>query len=217
MSSRRVNGMSNIILIQHCQSEHHINNMSGGWTDTPLTKLGRKQAELIGEKLKEFVDDNDFALYSSDLLRAAQTAEIIGTHLGLDVIQDNALREINNGIAAGKTKDWARENRKPRIRSGFDLDYQEFQDGESWRAFYSRVCCCMDRIYESEKDRNLLIVTHGGTLGYILAWWLKFEPEMIVNAYFSSSVGGITVLSQNSFQQNVVNKFNDTSHFDLLS
>lgn len=75
----------------------------------------------------------------------------------------------------------------------------------------------MDKLYESDKDKNLLIVTHGGTLGYLLAWWLKFEPEMIVNAYFSSSAGGITVLSQNSFQQNVVNKFNDTSHFDLFN
>ncbi|MDW0117489.1 histidine phosphatase family protein [Sporosarcina thermotolerans] len=209
--------MSEIILIQHCQSEHHVNNMSGGWTDTPLTELGRKQAEMIGKKLKEVVDKNDFNLYSSDLLRASQTAEIVGSQLGGEVIHDQGLREINTGVAAGKTKDWARANKNPRTKSGFDLDYREFQDGESWREFYTRVCACMDRIYESEKDKNLVIVTHGGTLGYILAWWMKFEPEMIVNAYFSSSVGGITVLSQNSYQQNVVNKFNDTSHFDLFS
>lgn len=72
----------------------------------------------------------------------------------------------------------------------------------------------MDRICELENEKSILIVSHGGTLGYILAWWLKFEPEMIVNAYFSSSAGGVTVLSQNSFQQNVVNKFNDTSHLE---
>lgn len=209
--------MSDIILVQHCQSEHHVNNMSGGWTDTPLTELGRKQAEIIGGKLKGLIEQNDFTLYSSDLLRASQTADFVGAQLGLEVIQDQGLREINTGVATGKTKDWARANRNPKTKSGFDLDYREFQDGESWREFYSRVCTCMDRIYESEKDKNLVIVTHGGTLGYILAWWMKFEPEMIVNAYFSSSVGGITVLSQNSYQQNVVNKFNDTSAFDLLS
>lgn len=71
----------------------------------------------------------------------------------------------------------------------------------------------MERIYDSEKGENLLIVTHGGTLGYITAWWMRFQPEMIVNAYFSSSVGGITVLNKNIFQQSVINKFNDTSHF----
>ncbi|PQD94453.1 histidine phosphatase family protein [Pradoshia eiseniae] len=206
--------MSNIILIQHCQSEHHINNMSGGWTDTPLTELGRKQAEIIGEKLINYVGYNDYVLYSSDLLRASQTAEIIGTKLSLKVIQDKGLREINTGVAAGKTKEWARANRQPQARSGFDLDYQEFQNGESWREFYNRVCDCMDRIYELEKNKNLLIVTHGGTLSNILAWWMKFELHMIGNAYFSSSPGGISVLSQNSIQQNIVNKFNDTSYFD---
>lgn len=39
--------MGNIILIQHCQSEHHINNISGGWTDTPLTKVGKNQAKKL--------------------------------------------------------------------------------------------------------------------------------------------------------------------------
>lgn len=210
--------MSNIILIQHCQSEHHLNNMTGGWTDTPLTDLGRKQAKLIGDKIKmEIVDHNEYAFYSSDLLRAAQTAEIIGNQINLKVIKNKGLREINTGVATGKTKEWARENRIPRKNSGFDLDYQEFKDGETWRQFYSRVCSCMDTISEIEKGKNLVIVTHGGTLGYITAWWMKFKPEMIVNAYFSSSVGGITVLSQNSFQQNVINKFNDTSHFSLLN
>lgn len=146
--------MSTIILIQHCQSEHHINNMSGGWTDTPLTEVGRKQSEIIGRKLKQLIDNNDYTLYSSDLLRASQTAEIIGKQLGFDVIQDKGLREINTGVAAGKTKDWVRANRNPRTTSGFDLDYQEFQEGESWRKFYRRVCDCMDRIYESEKIKT---------------------------------------------------------------
>ena len=209
--------MSNIILVQHCQSEHHINNMSGGWTDTPLTELGKIQAEIIGKKLKGLVDNNVCALYSSDLLRASQTADLIGIQLGLSVILDEGLREINTGVAAGKTKDWARANRNPRTKDGFDLDYREFQDGESWRELYSRVSKCMDTIFELEKDKNLMIVTHGGTLGYILAWWMKFTPEMLVNAYFSSSVGGITVLSNNSFQQHSINKFNDTSHFELFS
>ena len=73
----------------------------------------------------------------------------------------------------------------------------------------------MDIIYKENKEKNLIIVTHGGTLAYILTWWLKFEPEMIVNAYFSSSVDGITVLCKNDFKQYVVNKFNDTYYFDL--
>lgn len=102
--------------------------MAGGWTDTPLTDLGRKQAKLIGDKLKEeIVDNNECAFYSSDLLRAAQTAEIIGNQINLKVIENKGLREINTGVATGKTKDWARENRLPRKNSGFDLDIKNIK------------------------------------------------------------------------------------------
>ncbi|KTD85762.1 histidine phosphatase family protein [Paenibacillus etheri] len=207
----RMINVKRIIIIQHCQSEHHINNMSGGWTDTPLTDLGRKQADLIGLSLLKKINHEEYVLYSSDLLRAKQTAEIIGMQLSLKVIENSDLREINTGIAAGKTKDWARENRNPRKGSEFDLDYQEYQDGETWRQFYSRVSSCMERIY-AEESKDLIIVTHGGTLGYIIAWWMNFQPEMLRKSYFSASVGSISILNQNGFQQNALSVLNDTSH-----
>jgi probable phosphoglycerate mutase len=207
--------MRKIYLIQHGQSEHHINNMTGGWTDTPLTELGRKQAELVGLKLKRFVAGDEYRLYSSDLLRAKQTAQIIGAHLDLDIVEEKDLREMNTGVAAGKTKDWAKANRNPRIGDGFDLDYQEFQNGETWRQFFNRVCDCMDRIYRSEQ-KNLIMVTHGGTLGYIVAWWLNFQADMLAKAYFSASVGSISLLQTNIYQQHVLHILNDTSHLSEL-
>ncbi len=207
--------MRSIILIQHCQSEHHVNNMSGGWTDTPLTDLGNKQAECIGQKLKDSIDTDEYVIFSSDLMRAKGTAEIVGKHLSLSVHEDTDLREINSGIAAGKTKEWAKENRNPRSRSGFELDYQEFKEGETWRQFYERVCNCMDRIYSTE-HKNLIIVTHGGTLAYIIAWWLKLQPAALEKAYFSASVGSISSLHENKYQQNVLHKLNDTSHLSEL-
>jgi broad specificity phosphatase PhoE len=203
--------MREIIIIQHCQSEHHTNNMTGGWTDTPLTELGRKQATLTGLRLNNNLIREEFALYSSDLLRASQTAEIIGEQLQLSVNEDDELREINSGIAKGKTKDWAEKNRNPRTSEGFDIDYREFQDGETWREFYNRVCNCMERIVASE-TKNLIIVTHGGTLGYIIAWWMNFQPKMLTKSYFKASVGSISVLYKNNYNQNVLRVLNDTSH-----
>lgn len=77
--------MKEIIVIQHCQSEHHINGMTGGWTDTPLTELGRRQAGCIGKRLSNEILSTEYTMYSSDLLRASQTADIIAQHLALKV------------------------------------------------------------------------------------------------------------------------------------
>ncbi|MBX4262862.1 histidine phosphatase family protein (plasmid) [Clostridium estertheticum] len=207
--------MRKIVVIQHCQSEHHINNMTGGCTDTPLTELGRNQAELIGLKLKKDLEGESYTIYSSDLMRAKQTADIVAKHLNLNVIEEMDLREINTGVAAGKTKDWAKEHRNPRLSKEFDLDYQEFQDGETWRQFYIRACECMKKICDLDKG-NIIIVTHGCTLSYIIAWWMNFEFDMLGKAFFSAQPGSISVLQQNNYKQNVLTLLNDRSHLSGL-
>lgn len=203
--------MKKIILVQHCQSEHHINNMSGGWTDTPLTDLGRKQADLIGERLKKEISiDDEYNLYSSDFMRAKQTADIIDKKLNLGVIEEFGLREVNTGIAAGKTKEWVMQNQIP-MTEGFNIDHRSFPGGETWREFYSRVIECMEKIY-CLNQKNLIIITHGCTLAYIIAWWLKFTPEMLKNAVFTASPASISILDGSMYNQRVLRLLNDTSH-----
>lgn len=208
--------MRKIILIQHCQSEHHINNMSGGWTDTPLTDLGRKQANLIGKKLKNMLSIEEYSLYSSDFMRAKQTADIIDRYLNLGVIEGYGLREVNTGIAAGKTKDWVKENKIPMTKDGFNIDHREFEGGETWREFFVRVSECMERICHSSQ-KNLIIVTHGCTLSYIIAWWLKFTPEMFREALITASPASISILQKSMYNQNSLSLLNDTSHLMELS
>lgn len=205
--------MQSIILVQHSQSEHHINNMSGGWTDSKLTELGKEQALKIGISLQSMVEKNkESVLYSSDLLRASQTADILGEQLNLKVHLDQGLRELNTGIATGQTKEWAKKHRNPMKDNQFTIDYRLFDKGESWREFYNRVSMTMNDILKNDQGKQVIIVTHGGAVGYIVAWWLQFEPEMLHNAYFQSDVGSITRLSENNFNQRVLTVFNDVSH-----
>ena len=70
--------MKNIVTVQHPQSVHHTNGMVGSWTDWDLTDLGIRQAHSIAAGLKAELKGKRIALYSSDLLRAKHTAEIIG-------------------------------------------------------------------------------------------------------------------------------------------
>ena len=95
--------MKQIITIQHTQSIHHTNGMVGSWTDWDLSELGILQAEIIGENLKKECSDKAYVLYSSDLLRAKHTAEIVGSHLGLTPILRTELRERNLGKCVGKS------------------------------------------------------------------------------------------------------------------
>lgn len=95
--------MKNIITIQHTQSIHHTNGMVGSWTDWDLSELGVEQANNIGKNLKKQLSDKKYVMYSSDLLRAKHTAEIIGMHLGIQPILITELRERNLGKCVGKS------------------------------------------------------------------------------------------------------------------
>lgn len=207
--------MGKVIIIQHCQSEHHINDLTGGWTDTPLTKLGQGQANRIGIRLNNEIDSSEYTLYSSDLMRTKETAKIIANHLNLNIIEEKGLREINNGIAIGMTKAWAKENGNLRTKDGFDIDYLAFPKGETVRMFYKRTHECMEKIYAAKKE-NIIIVTHGGTVSNILAWWLKLRPEILNEACFLASPGSISILTKSRYGQNALRAFNDTLHLEGL-
>ena len=115
--------MKTIITIQHTQSVHHTNGMVGSWTDWELSELGKKQANRIGERLKTELSEKRFVMYSSDLLRARQTAEIVGNDLGMTPVFRTELRERNLGSAvenpySGCVKIW-KCRRKPLMTECF--------------------------------------------------------------------------------------------------
>ncbi len=92
--------MNELILVRHGQPEHHVKGLTGGWTNTPLTELGRNQAYLTGQRLKELITESSVTMYSSDLDRATETAQIIGEILEITPNLEKALRDINWGIVA---------------------------------------------------------------------------------------------------------------------
>lgn len=203
--------MKSIILVQHCQSEHHVNDLTGGWTDTPLTEFGRRQAGLIADRLKRELAGVPCRLLSSDLMRAFQTAEIIGSAIGLEPVAVRALREGNSGEATGKTKEWARQNIAPKTEPL--LDWRPFPGTETWREFHARVTRCMDELAKGD-GRTLLIVTHGGTLGCIVTWWLRLDIERMPDAApFVANPGSITVLKMSEYGKPVIDRLNDQAHF----
>jgi broad specificity phosphatase PhoE len=205
-----------LFIVQHCQSEHHVNDLTGGWTDTPLTRLGREQAALVSRALKTKLEAKSPTLYSSDLLRASQTAEALASELGLAMHIDRDLRERNNGSGAWKTKAWAEENAAPLSPPGEGVERREFEGAETPREFFERVTACAERLIAGMSD-PLVLVTHGGTVGTLIAWWLGMTVEQYDRASFIAVAGSITTLGIDYWQRRTLVELNATAHLDKAS
>ncbi|HCO74231.1 MAG TPA: histidine phosphatase family protein [Clostridium sp.] len=201
--------MKRIITIQHTQSVHHTNGMIGSWTDWDLTNLGKEQANNIGIKLKEELSkDNVYVMYSSDLKRAKQTAEIVGKHLNLEPIINEALRERNLGSAVGKSVQWLRENQTAWEKT---IDDRCVPDAESRRETWKRLEPFYNDIVSSD-DKNIIIVSHGDTLSIFNAMWLGLKPDDLNNCDLFGFAGGVSHFIEDDNGKHIIKRLGDMSY-----
>ncbi|GEC35701.1 broad specificity phosphatase PhoE [Sinorhizobium fredii] len=105
--------MKDLFVVTHTQSIHHVENKVGGWYDTGLTPRGEIDARATAERLAGMVGGSDAEIFSSDLLRASQSAAIIAKRLQQPVVHTADLREIRYGSAGGKPNDWLAARQTP--------------------------------------------------------------------------------------------------------
>lgn len=202
--------MDEIYIIRHGQAEHLINGKTGGWSDTRLTTIGQQQAIRTGKKLKNLLRDKNYLLYCSDLSRARESAVLIGTYINRKPIVKYELRELNNGVAANKSREEAKLLEMPITQP--ILDWMPYREAESWNMLHSRVTRCMEEISVDTKD-TAVIVTHANTANSILQWWLEFPSEMIEKILFEIDPCSITHVSITRWSDSkTINKLNDTGH-----
>jgi len=106
------------------------------------------------------------AVYSSDLLRALQTARMIVRHRGYEIHEDQRLREWDLGVLVGLCRTQA-EHDQPyaaRIRRDYLVD-KPIPGGESIRQRYKRVIEAVEEIAAHHQGERILVVSHGGPLG----------------------------------------------------
>jgi len=151
-----------LMLVRHGQSTWNREHRIQGQLDPPLSEDGRRQAELLANRLagRRFA-----AFYSSDLKRAFETAESIGGVIGLRPTPTPALREIFlgewEGLRAGELAvrfpdAWARWNQEP--------DWDLVPGGEGAAVFEARVEAALDAILDRHPHEDVLVVTHGGVI-----------------------------------------------------
>lgn len=202
--------MKTIITIQHTQSVHHTNGMVGSWTDWELSELGVQQANKIGKKLKKELLQKKFVMYSSDLLRAKQTAEIVGKHLGLTPVLRAELRERNLGKCCGKSVQWLRDNQEMQEKT---VDDRLFSDAESRRDEWNRLKPFYDEIMVG-KDENIIIVSHGDLLSVFNTMFLGLDIETLNACEIFGLAGGVSHMIVNDDGKRFIKRVSDMSYIN---
>lgn len=200
--------MKNIITIQHTQSIHHTNGMIGSWTDWDLSELGIKHANNMGRNLSKELGNKKYVMYSSDLLRAKNTAKIIGKYLGVEPILARELRERNLGKCVGKPVKWLKENIEKQEKS---IDDKMFSDAESRRDEWNRLLPFFNKLMASEHE-NIIIVSHGDLLSVFNTMWLGLEVETLNKSELFGLAGGVTFMEETADGKRFIKRMSDMSY-----
>ena len=170
-------------LVRHGETDWNVERRLQGHTDIDLNQQGMAQAEQMAKALKAINLKFD-VLYTSDLLRAANTAKAVEEIFGVNAIPDEALRERHLGALQGLTTADA-SALKPtlwEIHLSRNLDHS-LEGGESILEFSHRIHGVLEKIRLQHFGKTILLVSHGGTLDmmYRLASNQALEAERAVN------------------------------------
>jgi broad specificity phosphatase PhoE len=153
--------VATLLLARHAETDWNRDRRWQGHSDPPLNKTGCRQARSLAARLER---EHLAAIYSSDSTRARQTAEIVGSRLGLPVELDSRLREGSFGEWEGLT----RQQIKKRYADEFvrwEAAERPLPPGiEPDEAMAERVLAALHEIAGAYPDGRVLVVTSGGPI-----------------------------------------------------
>jgi len=157
--------ITRLFLIRHGQSAGNAEGRFGGHGPTPLSPLGHKQAAATAGLLaKEGIS----VIYSSDLLRAVQTAEPLSKALEIPVRESRAFRERHVGVLEGLTFD---ESKAKYPSDYYALVRRNVQhvitDGESYRHLLKRAASELSDILRENQGEKIAIFSHTGAICFL--------------------------------------------------
>ena len=164
-----------IIFIRHGETEWNSQQRMQGHSNSDLSSVGQAQIQALGQWMKNVPFDH---IYSSDSLRAKQTAEAITQFSGHELQFDQRLREKNLGVFEGLTSEEARE-RHPEVFSLFKTAGSKYviDEGESTQQLQDRALEIVDEIRIKHLEERVLLVTHGGFIRVVMKHSLGLSLE----------------------------------------
>ena len=156
-----------LYLLRHAEDDERY---VGSWSNASI--LEKEKVKQQGLYIKDNLSITN--IYSSDIKRAEETAEIIGEILNLKVKKDKNLREQNKGTLTGKLrKTLSKEDKDLLINQQIDT---VFPEGESLKDLYNRIINYLDEMKKYED--NSLVVTHRGVINAIYFYFNNIPLDM---------------------------------------
>jgi len=198
----------NIYLIRHGRQSSSLCNVNVG-----LAEEGYRQADLLGKRMASYHID---ALYSSHLIRAIETAEVINQYVKQQHMIRNDICEISFGALEGNTDDYIMENyfdfKTEQMKLEEDIAYP---GGECGADVYKRAMNTIDEIIKSSKH-NVAVVTHGGVIRSLIAGLLGIDMNKKLLFGVSLENSSITQLIYDAnYKRFYLQRFNDYSHLEV--
>jgi broad specificity phosphatase PhoE len=158
--------LATLLLVRHGETEWNATHRWQGFTGPPLNRSGVKQAEDLAANLAAAPVA---AVYSSDSIRAVQTAEIVARPHGLDVRTDVRLREVNFGEWEGLTREQINARYAGAFRQWDECKLAAPTGGETDLEMAQRVIEAVTDIGTRHGDEHVVVVTSGGPIRAVQA------------------------------------------------
>lgn len=177
------NNFCTFYIARHGETDWNVKRLIQGHSDTTLNKNGEHQAKQLAQKLKQITFHK---VFSSDLLRAKKTAEIIALEKKIAIETTQALRERTFGkyeglhISALEGLDdiLKKLDRKKRF------SYKHADEVESDEELIGRLIPFLRQVSAGNHEKNILIVSHGGVIRALLR---HFDPEQPANMHVENA------------------------------
>lgn len=150
-----------VIFWRHGQTDFNVERRFQGQTDIPLNERGRAQAAQAAAYLSQLHPE---VIVSSDLSRAADTADQLAGQLGLEAIRDERLRETAFGEWEGHTRDEVSVNWPEELKEWLTGADMRPSGGESRTESGRRVASAITEIVAGTQAQTIAIVAHGAVL-----------------------------------------------------
>ena len=173
-------------ILRHGESLANVKELATCWPEKnhyPLTEKGEKQIKEVAKKLKGGKID---LIFSSDLLRTKQTAEIVGKELDVRIDLDKRLRDVGVGIFNGKSIKEVGEywNRREKL-SPIQHYSRRFEvappEGENYLEIEKRMYGFLNEINQKYQGKNILIVSHKRPLALLEKMVFGYDKEKFVS------------------------------------